>query len=105
MGQQKDFLYRDEINHVALLFRTLGSSARLTILGYLLEHGSATNKELVEALTLSQSTISQHIRHMKAMNLVTATQRENCMIYTVSEPLWAQMKVAARNFGAEERGE
>lgn len=103
MGLSKNHLYSEDHNYLALIFRTLGHGARLTILNYLLEHGRATNKELVEHLQLSQSTVSEHLRCLKSINLVVATQQETSMIYNINQPLWVQMKAFAWWFGSEEQ--
>jgi DNA-binding transcriptional ArsR family regulator len=98
MPLTKHHLYSQELNHLANIFRVLGHGARLTILKYLLDQGSANNKELVEYLQLSQSTVSQHLKELASIDLVVVTQRETSMIYSINE----QEKALARWFGAEE---
>ncbi|KIC92602.1 helix-turn-helix transcriptional regulator, partial [Flavihumibacter sp. ZG627] len=62
MGITKTEFYEDNVNYLASVFDILGHPARLTILFYLKEHGSATIGELTNAIPLAQSTISEHIK-------------------------------------------
>jgi DNA-binding MarR family transcriptional regulator len=102
MGLTKSYLYSDDNNYLAWLFRTVAHPARLTILQYLLDHGSSTNKVLIEHLQLSQSTVSEHIKCLLKFKLIVAQQHETSMVYTIYEPMWNQVKALARWFVAEE---
>ena len=100
MGQSKNHLYSENHNYLAQIFKTLGHGARLTILQYLLDHGRASNKELVESLQLSQSTVSEHLKCMRDIDLINATQQETFMIYSINKSFWEELREFARSFGS-----
>ncbi len=87
MGLTKSYLHNENTNLLATVLKTLGNPARLRIVKYLLVHQNCNNKELVEELQLGQATVSQHVKEMKAMNLVLATQVENTVRYRLNKDL------------------
>ena len=59
---------------LARLCKALAHPARVLILRHLLSHsGGSTCGELVAELPLAQSTVSQHLKILRASGLVTAT--------------------------------
>ncbi len=56
---------------MAALMRALGHPARIAILKLLAERGAMPCFELVEELPLAQATISQHLRALREVGLVT----------------------------------
>ena len=98
MGLSKE-IYSVSVSTITLVLKALSHGARLMILQYISEHECATNKELVDAIEyLSQSTVSGHIKQLKEIKLIIATQRDTCMIYTLNEPLWDEIKLLAKGF-------
>lgn len=93
MGLSKHHLYSDEQNKWALIFKTLGHGARISILQYLLDQGRANNKELVGHLQLSQSTVSEHLKCLQSIDLIIASQHETSMIYSINEPLCRELRI------------
>ena len=98
MGVSKN-IFSEKKTALALLLKTLGHGARVSIIQYILDHGSATNKGLVDSIQyLSQSCISEHIAQLKNINLIIANQRDTSMIYTINQQLWNEIKDLARGF-------
>lgn len=89
MPISKSYLYPDEFNRAAILLQALGHGARLCILSFLLEHGKANNKELVEHLGLSQSTVSGHLKILATVDIIVATQFETSVFYQIN-PIFAE---------------
>jgi DNA-binding transcriptional ArsR family regulator len=87
----KHHLYPQQLNQISNTFKTLGCPARLTILKYLLDHGYSSNKELVQYIQLSQSSVSEHLRQLGSIDLVVSTQLETYMIYRINEAIWQNM--------------
>ena len=56
---------------LSVFYRALGHPARLNILTYLARRPEACCGEIVAALPLAQSTISQHLQVLKEAGLVT----------------------------------
>jgi DNA-binding transcriptional ArsR family regulator len=99
MGLSKNHLYSEEQNKWALIFKTLGHGARLAILQYLLDHGRANNKELVEWLGLTQSSVSEHLKQLISIEMIIATPVETLMIYSINASKMGELKEIARLFG------
>lgn len=70
MGITKTQLYDENINLLATVFATLGHPARISILNFLIVHGSATVKQMNESIQLAQSTISEHVRVLHKISLI-----------------------------------
>lgn len=98
MPISKLHLYHQEYNNMATFFRVIGHGARLSILKYLQEHGPVNNKELVEFLKLSQSTVSEHLRLLLSIDIIIATQRETSILYDINELRWEQLEDNLREF-------
>ena len=91
MPLTKHHLYPQRFIQLSNTFKVLACPAQLTILKYLLDHGSSNNKELGEHLGLSQSTLSAHIKQLKSIDLMGATQLETSMIDRVNDAVWPNM--------------
>ena len=55
---------------LAALYKALAHPARVQILNRLVEQGACVCGDLVDALPLAQSTVSQHLKVLKAAGLV-----------------------------------
>jgi ArsR family transcriptional regulator, arsenate/arsenite/antimonite-responsive transcriptional repressor len=87
-------LYPQQLNQISHIFKVLSCPARLTILKYLLDHGSSNNKELVEYLQLKQSTVSEHLKQLISIDLVVATQLETSMLYRTNIDIFQNTPMA-----------
>ena len=63
-------LFSDEQNRLALIAKVFGHPARVAIVQHLLENRTCMVSNLTEALPLSQSTISQHLKELKNVGLI-----------------------------------
>lgn len=68
-------LYSD----LAELFRALGDASRVKIVDSLVE-GEMCVSDIAEAVGVSESAVSQHLRHLRELRLVRG-RREGKMIY------------------------
>jgi ArsR family transcriptional regulator, arsenate/arsenite/antimonite-responsive transcriptional repressor len=59
-----------EEHELAALARALGHPARVRILKILSEHNACICGEIVDALPLAQSTVSQHLKQLKDAGLI-----------------------------------
>ncbi len=57
--------------HLAKLGKALGHPARVAILRYLSERDTCICNDIVEVLPLSQSTVSQHLKALKEVDLIS----------------------------------
>jgi len=97
MGLTKSSIHNDELNYLAGLFATVGAPARLAIIFYLKENGSATVGELTNVIDLSQATLSEHIRLLKRRFFIKGTQTGTTIRYTLHEEVWPMFKDILRD--------
>ncbi|MCB9759949.1 MAG: winged helix-turn-helix transcriptional regulator [Alphaproteobacteria bacterium] len=58
------------VQELGELCRALGNPVRVQMMRLLMERGSCICREMVEALPLAQSTVSQHLKVLKEAHLV-----------------------------------
>ncbi|MCC6006285.1 MAG: winged helix-turn-helix transcriptional regulator [Rhodobacteraceae bacterium] len=68
---------------VAPVARALGHPARIRIVAYLRDHGPAIAGDIVEAVGLAQSTVSEHLRLLREAGIVTARSDPPRVIYAL----------------------
>lgn len=69
----------------ARLLNLLGNKNRLLILCFLTVHGEMTVGEIVEAVGLSQSALSQHLAKLRTDGVVTFRREAQTLFYRVSD--------------------
>ncbi|GAA2244562.1 MULTISPECIES: ArsR/SmtB family transcription factor [Kitasatospora] len=79
----------------AEFFRTLGHPARIRVLE-LLQDGPLLVRDLLAALDIEASSLSQQLAVLRRTNLVTATRDGNTVLYALSTPDVAELLRAAR---------
>ena len=82
---------------LARLFRGLGDATRIRILELLLQ-GPRKQKEIVEALGVSQSRISQHLSCLVWCGFVDAEREGRTVTYRVASPQVAALLGLGRVF-------
>ena len=70
MAQSKTRAFSPDDRRLAEVAKSLGHPARIAILRILAKRGTCICGELVEGLPLAQSTVSQHLKALKAVGLV-----------------------------------
>lgn len=66
----KKELFEDELQQLAALFKAMGHPARLAIMKYLAETKSCITGDISNELPLSRTTINQHLKELKDLNLI-----------------------------------
>ncbi|CAN5383981.1 MAG: winged helix-turn-helix transcriptional regulator [Nocardioidaceae bacterium] len=74
----------DHVERVSMLFKSLSSPVRLTLLIHLME-GGHTVHELVDHLSVSQPLVSQHLRVLRSAGLVRAESVGRERVYTITD--------------------
>lgn len=72
------------LDRAAELFKVLGNESRLWLVR-LLESESMTVGALAEATGMSQPLVSQHLKSLRQVGLVTATREGKAMIYAIAD--------------------
>ena len=85
MGATKSKLFTERQNKIAEMAKALAHPARIAILEYLIKKGSCVCGDIVSELPLSQSTISQHLKAMKAAGIIKGEIDGTYRCYCVDE--------------------
>ena len=75
-----------QAGEAAQLLKLLGNEKRLLILCFLSVRGEMTVGELVSAVKLSQSALSQHLARLRADGLVAYRRNSQTLHYRVADP-------------------
>ncbi len=75
----------------AHMLKLLGNEHRLLILCFLIAHGEMKVGDLVEAVGLSQSALSQHLSLLREDGLVAFRRESQTLFYRVSDPRAARI--------------
>lgn len=94
-----------EIEHIAAVAKALAHPARLKIVSFLLSHEGCIAGDIVDEVGLAQSTVSEHLRVLKAAGVIVGAIEHPRICYSLDpaalEPLRALLdRVAARPVAA-----
>lgn len=74
-----------ESNHVATVFKALGSTTRLAILNFLIANPNSNCMKIVEAMPHAQSTVSKHLSELKTAKIIISTLDESVLMYQINK--------------------
>ncbi len=74
-----------ESNHVATVFKALGSTTRLAILNFLIANPNSNCMKIVEAMPHAQSTVSKHLSELKTAKIITSSLNESVLMYQINK--------------------
>ena len=80
-----------QAGEAAAHLKLLANEKRLLILCFLAARGEMTVGELVDAVDLSQSALSQHLAKLRADNLVTFRRTSQTLHYSVADEKTLQL--------------
>ncbi len=92
MGLTKSELFTEEQNEFAAIAKVLGHPARISILQHLLKVNSCICGEIVEVVGLSQPTISQHLKELKRIGLISGNIEGTSICYCVDPEVYNNIK-------------
>ena len=79
-------LDRQTAETYAAWFRALADGTRVQVVSLLARAGRPlTVKEIVAAVPVGQSTVSEHLRQLSAVRFVLAEDRGTCRLYRINE--------------------
>ena len=94
MGITKAEEFSVKDNRVAKYAKVLAHPARIAILKLLIQKQACICGDIVEALPLSQSTVSQHLKELKEAGLIKGDIDGAKVCYCIDEKEWKVAKVA-----------
>lgn len=91
MGNKKE-LFTPQQNRIAALAKALGHPARIAILEYLVKVDACICGDIVEVLPLSQSTVSQHLKALKEVGVITGEIEGVKTCYCIDKEAWSEIE-------------
>jgi DNA-binding transcriptional ArsR family regulator len=86
LGRSNGFeMLTQKAANAARMLRLLSNERRLLALCFLIERGEMTAGELVDAVGLSQSAMSQHLGMLRAGGLVTFRRASQTLYYKIAD--------------------
>jgi len=92
MGIDKISNYAAQEVSVAKYAKALSHPARVAILNLLLKKQACVCGDIVDELPLSQSTVSQHLKELKAVGLIKGDIEGASVCYCIDEKEWNKAK-------------
>jgi DNA-binding transcriptional ArsR family regulator len=92
MGTTKTKDYSAQELSIAKYAKALSHPARVAILHVLLKRQSCICGAIVDELPLSQSTVSQHLKELKAAGLIKGDIEGVSVCYCIDEKEWTKAK-------------
>jgi len=89
MGATKSDEFSVKDNRLAKYFKALSHPARIAILKLLIQKQACICGDIVDELPLSQSTVSQHLKELKAAGLIKGEIEGAKVCYCIDENEWA----------------
>jgi len=89
--------YTQDAEQTARFAKALAHPVRLTILKYLNNQSCCFTTDLVGALPLAQSTISQHLKELKDAGLIQGTINPPKIKYCINQKNWQKAKLLFEN--------
>jgi len=90
MGTSKTENFSKKENKLARYAHALGHPARIAILEMLLRRNACVCGDIVGELPLSQSTVSQHLKELKAAGLIKGDIEGVRTCYCIDEKVWKE---------------
>jgi DNA-binding transcriptional ArsR family regulator len=92
MGVTKTEVFTEQQNRIADLAKAFAHPARVAILQLLVERKSCVCGDLVDELPLAQPTVSQHLKELKRIGLITGEIDPPRVCYCINEAVWEETK-------------
>lgn len=90
MGITKSEIFTIQQNEIAMIAKAFGHPARVAILQHIIKSRSCICGDLVEEIGLAQPTISQHLKELKNLGLITGNVEGTSVCYCINKKKWKQ---------------
>jgi DNA-binding transcriptional ArsR family regulator len=101
MGASKKNVFSSEEEKVSGYLKALGHPARIAILNLLIKKQSCICGAIVDEIALAQSTISQHLKELKEVNLIKGDIDGTSVCYCINEVEWKKAQTMIQDFFAQ----
>jgi DNA-binding transcriptional ArsR family regulator len=101
MGATKKNVFSAEEEKISGYLKALGHPARIAILNLLFKKKSCICGDIVDEISLAQSTISQHLKELKEVNLIKGNIDGTSVCYCINEIEWKKAQFMIQDFLAK----
>ncbi|MCK5102794.1 MAG: helix-turn-helix transcriptional regulator [Cyclobacteriaceae bacterium] len=101
MGLTKSFHFNEEQNQLAVYAKAFAHPARIAIIQQIIKNKTCIVGTLSDALPLSQSTISQHLKELKNIGIIKGEIEGPSICYCINEKNWTNAKKMLTKFFSE----
>ena len=98
MGSTKTIQYTNTEIAIAQLAKALGHPARIAIIQLLLKKQACICGDIVDELPISQSTVSQHLKALKEVDLIKGDIEGTSVCYCLNEKTWVKVSALMGSF-------
>ena len=104
MGITKSQIFSEQQNNLAQIAKVLGHPARIAILEHILKANACICNDLVSEIGLAQATISQHLKELKSIGLISGTIEGKKVCYCINKQRWDEIQQELTNFFKSNNG-
>ena len=98
MGITKTQIFTAEQNELATILKVLGNPARIAILQHINNQKDCICNDIVEEIGLAQPTMSQHLKELKSIGLLTGEIEGKRMCYCINVGRWTEIQGQLNTF-------
>lgn len=98
MGSSKTAMFNNKQNELAQIAKVLGHPARIAILEHISKINACICTDLVDEIGLAQATISQHLKELKNIGLITGNISGKKVCYCIDSKRWNKMQESLNSF-------
>jgi len=98
MGTTKTQIFNPEQNELATIFKVLANPARIAILQYISRQEACICNDIVAEIGLAQPTISQHLKELKSIDLITGEIEGKRVCYCINLKKWSMIQKLLNGF-------
>ena len=92
MGLTKSEIFTKEQNTISAIAKVLGHPARIAILQYIIKSENCICGSIVDSVGLAQSTISQHLKELKSIEIIQGNITGTSVCYCLNKEKWEEYK-------------
>lgn len=98
MGITKTQIFSNKQNELAIVFKVLANPARIAILEYISKQEACICNDIVDEIGLAQPTISQHLKELKSIDLISGEIAGKKVCYCINLKKWSAIQETLNSF-------
>ncbi|PCJ98910.1 MAG: transcriptional regulator [Flavobacteriaceae bacterium] len=98
MGITKTQIFNEKQNKLATILKVLAHPARIAILEYISKQKACICNDIVAEIGLAQPTISQHLKELKNIDLISGEIEGKKVCYCINLKKWKEIQQLLNSF-------